>query len=94
MYGLTVGKVFFGESMFSAESNASKVALLGLCQQLVEYDFALLDCQVVSQHLMTLGATTIPRSEFAQILSEACSPPIRFEQWSKNVMDIHDLLPV
>jgi len=93
MYGLAIGKVFFGESMFSAESNTSKVALLGLCRQLVQHDFALLDCQVVSQHLVTLGATTIPRSEFAQILGIACEPPIRFDQWTKKTMEIHDLLP-
>jgi len=94
IYGLMIGKVFFGESMFSMEANASKIALLGLCQQLVQHNIELLDCQVVSQHLITLGATTIPRSEFAQVLQEACSPPVRFDRWPEKSLSIHDLLAI
>ena len=93
IYGLAIGKVFFGESMFSRESNASKYAMLGLCQQLVENNFALLDCQVVSQHLLTLGARTIPRLEFADILHKACRLLTRFEQWPDKTLPIRDLMP-
>ena len=78
LYGLCIGQVFFGESMFSAETNASKLALVGLTQHMLANDLNLLDCQVVSQHLLTLGATTIPRSEFSAHLAEACSPPSQF----------------
>lgn len=92
VYGLAIGKVFFGESMFSLEANASKLALLGLCHQLARNRFALIDCQVVSPHLITLGATTMPRVEFARILRSACRPAIRFDRWPKKTLPIRDLL--
>ena len=92
LYGLSIGDVFFGESMFSAESNASKIALLGLCCQLTENDFALIDCQVVSRHLMTLGATVMPRAEFARILHSACSAATRFDGWPRKSLSIRQLL--
>lgn len=93
VYGLAIGKVFFGESMFCLEANASKLALLGLCQQLAANDFALIDCQVVSPHLITLGATTMPRVEFAKILRYACNPATQFDHWPKKTLPIRDLLP-
>jgi leucyl/phenylalanyl-tRNA--protein transferase len=93
LYGLAIGKVFFGESMFSRETNGSKFALLGLRQVMLENDFELLDCQVVSEHLKTLGATTIPRGEFAAILEQACQPATRFELWPEKTLRIRDLLP-
>jgi len=93
VYGLAIGRVFFGESMFSREANASKFALLGLCQQLVANDFELIDCQVVSPHLITLGATTMPRVIFAKILRSACSPATQFDHWPKKTLAIRDLLP-
>ncbi|MBT8086178.1 MAG: leucyl/phenylalanyl-tRNA--protein transferase [Woeseia sp.] len=73
MYGLAIGKVFFGESMFSRETNASKLAMFALCRQLQARSFALLDCQVVSPHLLSLGAISMPRSEFRSILMNACA---------------------
>ena len=81
LYGLAIGKVFFGESMFSRRSNASKYALYALSQCLRSNDFELIDCQVLSQHLTTLGATLMPRSQFAGLLRSACDPPDRFEAW-------------
>lgn len=72
LYGLAIGKAFFGESMFSRHNNASKAAMLALCQLLEQAGFAVLDCQVESPHLMTLGATTMPRVDFATMLAEAC----------------------
>jgi len=68
IYGVAVGRMFFGESMFSRTSNASKVALLALCSALSRWHFPLLDAQVASPHLFTLGACEMPRREFlAQI---------------------------
>lgn len=72
LYGLAMGKIFFGESMFSLESNASKVALIHLTQQLDKMNFKLIDCQVHSEHLKTLGAKPIQRELFVNILNEHC----------------------
>ena len=73
LYGLAMGKVFFGESMFSWKADASKVALVELTTQLIEKDFKLIDCQVHSKHLQTLGAKPIHRKMFIQILENYCS---------------------
>jgi leucyl/phenylalanyl-tRNA---protein transferase len=81
LYGISIGRVFFGESMFSRESNASKIAMLALCRLLAERDFALFDCQVVSAHLLTLGAETMARRDFRAILDVACEPRTRFSAW-------------
>lgn len=91
LYGLAIGKAFFGESMFSHKSDASKLALLGLTGILIDNDFSLLDCQVVSSHLLTLGATILPRSEFAAVLGIACDRPDRFENWPDTPINIRDL---
>jgi len=73
LYGLALGKVFFGESMFSRESDASKVALVHLTKQLEKMNFRLIDCQVHSRHLQTLGAKPIQRELFITILDNYCS---------------------
>ena len=70
LYGIALGAVFFGESMFSREENASKVALIRLCQQLQRWGFAVIDCQVANPHLHSMGATTIARSAFVQLLEQ------------------------
>lgn len=70
LYGLALGKVFFGESMFSTVSDASKACLVYLAQRLQEQDFQLIDCQVYSDHLASLGAREIPRDEFLSYLQE------------------------
>ena len=93
IYGLAIGKVFFGESMFSRKSNASKLAMLALCQILEENEFALIDCQVVSRHLMTLGAVSMPRAEFAFLLDSACPELTRFDNWPKSPIAVRDLKP-
>ncbi len=64
LYGLAIGNIFFGESMFSRRSNASKVAFCQLAQQLQEWDFKLIDCQIHSNHLQSLGAYEISREHF------------------------------
>ena len=81
LYGLSIGRAFFGESMFSHQSNASKAAMLALCQQLRVHDFEILDCQVESPHLVSLGATLMPRSQFASLLGKACNPAAPFRDW-------------
>lgn len=68
LYGIDLGRVFCGESMFSLVSNASKVAFHRLIQKLKEEDYDLLDCQVYNPHLALLGAKEIPRSEYMQYL--------------------------
>ena len=70
LYGLALGKVFFGESMFSTVSDASKACLVYLAQQLQEQDFKLIDCQVYSDHLASMGAREIARDEFLSYLQE------------------------
>ncbi|WP_372737871.1 leucyl/phenylalanyl-tRNA--protein transferase [Neptunomonas sp.] len=64
LYGLGIGKLFFGESMFSRQKNASKIAFIALCQQLEKWGYPLIDCQVHNSHLESLGARNIPRNEF------------------------------
>ena len=64
LYGIAIGQVFFGESMFHTVTDASKVAFYHLHQFLLSHDFKLIDCQQETSHLMSLGAYTIPRSEF------------------------------
>jgi len=69
LYGVTLGTVFFGESMFSSVSDASKVALVALCHWLDLKGFELIDCQVASEHLFSLGAQEIPRRNFLSCLA-------------------------
>lgn len=68
LYGIGLGKVFFGESMFSLESNASKYAFISYVHRLEKEGVRLVDCQVYTEHLETLGARMIPRKEFLQLL--------------------------
>lgn len=83
IYGVAHGKVFFGESMFSAESNASKVALTALARWLEFQEFALIDCQVRSAHLLTMGCVEIPRNTFIQHLDTHCEQSVPTETWQK-----------
>ncbi|MBS0570511.1 MAG: leucyl/phenylalanyl-tRNA--protein transferase [Proteobacteria bacterium] len=85
LYGVAVGRMFFGESMFSAATNGSKVALIALCRALHQWGFPLLDAQAASPHLATLGAFEMPRNEFVAHVAKACAqpfPPINWrERW-------------
>lgn len=78
LYGLALGGIFFGESMFSQVSDASKVALVKLSQHLQQQGFSLIDCQVYSDHLASLGAAEISRELFLQTLAEATAANINF----------------
>ncbi|QKT02361.1 leucyl/phenylalanyl-tRNA--protein transferase [Ectothiorhodospiraceae bacterium 2226] len=84
LYGVALGRVFFGESMFSRARDGSKIALVYLVRQLARWGFELIDCQVRSEHLDSLGARCIPREAFAKWLGSACDrssrpPPWRFD---------------
>ncbi len=74
LYGLSLGKVFFGESMFSLHSNASKVAFVHLLDELTKSDYALIDCQVTTDHLLSLGAEEIPRKQFLALVQQHTRP--------------------
>lgn len=69
LYGVAIGRVFFGESMFHRVDNASKAALAYACAAMAEWGFRLIDCQVRTPHLLSLGAHEIPRAEFAELLA-------------------------
>ncbi len=71
LYGLSLGGMFFGESMFAAESDASKVCLYHLCRWMIAHDMDLIDCQIPNEHLMSLGAQILPRDEFYPLLEES-----------------------
>lgn len=71
LYGVVLGKAFFGESMFSKRSNASKVAFVTFVHMLKEQGFKLIDCQVKTEHLVSLGAKEVRRAEFLEMLSES-----------------------
>lgn len=81
LYGVALGRAFFGESMFSRVSNASKVAFVHLVRQLAAWDFALIDCQVHTRHLASLGAVEVPRHEFIRQLEAALRFPDRSGPW-------------
>lgn len=81
LYGVSIGRAFFGESMFSTLPNASKVALVYLGHQLARWDFPLIDCQVRTDHLVSLGAAEISRRDFVELVDRACGlshPPGRW----------------
>lgn len=69
LYGISLGKVFFGESMFAKVSNASKFGFISLVKQLIKKDFVLIDCQQETKHLESLGAIAIKRKDFIDILN-------------------------
>ena len=81
LYGVSLGKIFFGESMFSEVDNASKIALLYLTVHLREWGYKLIDCQVDSDHLESLGATKISRSQFLDILEKFITKDEKEGNW-------------
>lgn len=92
LYGLVVGRVFFAESMFSAEDHGSKVALLALAHSMSAWGWPLIDAQVASPHLFTLGAGTMPRADFLRVL-EPLLDPAHAVPWASawSDMDAQDL---
>jgi leucyl/phenylalanyl-tRNA--protein transferase len=78
LYGVSIGGAFFGESMFSRRTNASKVALIYLVERLNKAGYKLLDTQFITDHLKTMGAVEISRNEYHALLKEALDVQARF----------------
>jgi leucyl/phenylalanyl-tRNA---protein transferase len=81
LYGVAVGRMFYGESMFSRASDASKIALAHLVHIAQKRSIGLIDCQMSTPHLLSLGARTIPRSEFIAIVAELANRNEAPEPW-------------
>ena len=90
LYGVSLGSLFFGESMFSVEDDASKAAFIPLIWRLREEGFTLLDSQVYTDHLAGLGAREIPRIEYLSLLADRLSAPTRRGDWAKLFADFPD----
>ena len=84
LYGVAVGRMFFGESMFSRRSDASKVALATLADQLALWGFPLVDCQMSTNHLASLGARELPRAEFLRRIRALVAEPPVPSPWRLN----------
>ncbi len=85
IYGVAIGDAFFGESMFSRVTNGSKLAFVWLSRQLAAWGYTLLDGQVPSPHLYSLGAVDIPRDRFMEILTAALQHPTRTGPWTFDI---------
>jgi len=83
LYGVAIGAAFYGESMFSRRRDASKIALVKLVDKLAAAGFLFIDCQVVTGHLLSLGAETVDRSSFLRINSEAVGMTVRID-WKQT----------
>jgi leucyl/phenylalanyl-tRNA--protein transferase len=83
LYGIAIGQIFFGESMFHRKTDASKVAFCHLVKQLAKWDYHLIDCQVHTNHLISLGAEEIDRADFASILMKYCCNNPHVKAWEK-----------
>ncbi|SFN03468.1 leucyl/phenylalanyl-tRNA--protein transferase [Thermodesulforhabdus norvegica] len=85
LYGVSLGRAFFGESMFSREKDASKVALVILAMVLQSWNFHFIDCQLPSDHLKRMGAVEVPRAKFLEMLREALKHPTYRGRWEPTV---------
>ena len=81
LYGVAIGQVFFGESMFHTKTDASKVAFCCLVQQLTKWGYQVIDCQVHTDHLTSLGAEEINRDDFSLLLEKYCSANPTIHAW-------------
>lgn len=81
LYGVALGSCFFGESMFSRQTDASKVVFVHCLRQLEAWDYAVMDCQVENPHLLSLGAELIPRRDFLSILRKNIDRPPKQSGW-------------
>ncbi|MBT9539815.1 leucyl/phenylalanyl-tRNA--protein transferase [Thiobacillus sp.] len=87
LYGVAIGRMFYGESMFSRVPDASKIALVRLAQQLQQWEFGMIDCQMETPHLSSMGARTLPRAAFVARLAELVKLPHRPGPWTFDVPD-------
>ncbi len=81
LYGISLGNVFFGESMFSLQQDSSKIALVALCQQLQRWNIPIIDCQIHSNHLASLGAKEIDRNDFISYIDNETHFSHQNKQW-------------
>lgn len=81
LYGVALGQVFFGESMFHTRTDASKAAFATLVQQLKSWGYQLIDCQVHTKHLASFGAEEISRDDFTRLLNQYCDTPPHPSAW-------------
>ncbi len=81
LYGLAIGRMFYGESMFSLRTDASKIAAAHLARFLESRDFGMVDCQMYTEHLASLGAREIPRGEFSARLADLIADAAPPERW-------------
>ena len=93
IYGVALGRMFFAESMFSVATNGSKVALVALCAVLNTWGFALLDAQLSSSHLSSMGAFETPRQDFVAHVARACAMPFAIGKWNGRwpILNARDL---
>ncbi len=89
LYGLGIGRMFYGESMFSRRSNASKIAFAHLVRYLLAHDFGMVDCQMRTEHLASLGGREIPRNEFLARLQQLIRPEQRRGRWTADGIDVN-----
>ncbi len=94
LYGLSLGSMFFGESMFRLEPDASKVAFVDLVRRVGGWGFSLIDCQVHTEHLQRFGAVECPRDDFLDALEEALRQPTRRGSWTQGDAEPSELDPV
>lgn len=92
LYGLVIGRALFGESMFSGHANASKFAMLYIDRLLSCGTLGLLDCQIESSHLLSLGAVTIPRADFVRDVEALTTPPERLAEWPATPVAVRELV--
>ncbi len=83
LYGIVIDRIYFGESMFSRATDASKIALVHLVQELKARNFRLIDCQIFSKHLKSLGAKPVPRNFFISALKHYCNQTVIYD-WPVN----------
>lgn len=84
LYGISIGGSFFGESMFSIESDASKIALVALASHLKKHNFDLIDCQVTTDHLMKMGAIEISRNSFLDTIQKSAKKEELNDIWKTH----------
>ena len=88
IYGLSMGGMFFGESMFSAGRDGSKLALVALCRAMQRWSFDLLDCQIPNPHLLSLGAVSVPREQFLKQLQFSLEKETRTGSWTNEFANV------
>ncbi len=93
LYGVSLGRMFFGESMFAARPNASKAALVGLATKLQGWGFRLIDAQVATPHTLAMGAESWPRARFLETLAEELGHPTRRGSWAQAEPELEPSAP-